>query len=296
MSLPGDPGYGNRFSSLHGAKLYEIQSKTFPDGETYTRLLKPVEEDSVLVIQSMFPEQDKRFFETLQILDVLSRYGKRTILLLTYMAYARQDKVFLEGEPVSSKIVLRHLLSGYNVYKILIIEPHSEDSYRGFKDVVAINGVEILGRKIKEMRSSRDIVVVSPDQGGLERAKRLARILGSEYLVFRKYRDRYTGSIKTEAPENIDIVRNRDALIIDDILSTGGTIAETASILKRSSAREIYTACVHCLFISNALARILDSGVKEIYCGNTIKSVAQDPRVIYIDLFDEISKIIMSLI
>ncbi|MGC9010125.1 MAG: ribose-phosphate diphosphokinase [Sulfolobales archaeon] len=285
ISLPGDPGYGSRFKELFNSRLYSVHQRIFPDGETYIRLIDELQDEKkLLIIQSMFPEQDRRFFEILQILDILDSYDKDIYLLILYMAYARQDKVFLRGEPVSARVVIRHITQNSKVKKIYVAEPHSDYVSKEFDRVHAINLIRIMGETLREKWILRRPIIVSPDQGGAERAKTLSEIFDTEYLVFRKYRDRYTGSIKTEAPENIDSVRERETIIVDDILSTGGTIAEVASILRRSGSEKIYVLCAHCLFVSDALNRVLSSGIDKIFCGNTVKRFIDDPHIEYIDL------------
>ncbi len=293
ISLPGDPGYGYRFKELFGLKLYSVHQRIFPDGETYIRLIDDLgDERRVLVIQSMYPEQDRRFFEILQILDILSSYDKEVEILILYLAYARQDKIFLRGEPISARIVMRYVTENDMVKKVYVAEPHSDYVVREFSKVHEIDLIKIMGEIFREKRVSEKPVVVSPDQGGVERARILSEILGTEYIAFRKYRDRYTGSIKTEAPGNIDLVKDRDVVIVDDILSTGGTIAEVASVMRGRGSRKIYVLCAHCLFVSNAFDKVFGGGVDKIFCGDTIKRVIDNPRIEYLDLARDIGRII----
>ncbi|MGC9149183.1 MAG: ribose-phosphate diphosphokinase [Sulfolobales archaeon] len=293
ISLPGDPGYGSRFKELFNSRLYIVHQRIFPDGETYIRLVEDLQDEKkVLIIQSMFPEQDRRFFEILQILDILDNYDKEIYLLILYMAYARQDKVFLKGEPVSARIIMRYITQNNRVKKIYVAEPHSDYVSKEFSKIHSINLIKIMGEILRGKGISRRMVVVSPDQGGAERAKVLSEILDTEYLVFKKYRDRYTGSIKTEAPENIELVKGRETIIVDDILSTGGTVTEVASFLKRSGSERIYVLCAHCLFVSDALNKVLSGGVNKIFCGNTVKRFVEDSRVEYFDLSNSIGSYI----
>lgn len=291
VSLPGDPGTGPLVAERLGARHVSVYSKTFPDGETYLRIPeRPVAGADVVVVQSMYPEQDRRFFETLEALDILREHRGRVYLVLLYMAYARQDKVFLEGEPVSARVVLE-AFSRYSLERIYVVEPHSA-YIGGFPRVSVIDGVSPIVEEVyREIVAGGDrVYVVSPDQGGVERASRAAERLGASLLSFRKYRDRYTGEIRSEPPEGLERVSGAVAVVVDDIISTGGTIAETVAVLKRAGASRVYVLCTHCLFVRDALERVVASGVDRVFCGKTVRPPVTDPRVLYIDLSKKVSE------
>jgi ribose-phosphate pyrophosphokinase len=282
ISLPGDPGIGRSLAEKLDAEYSEAFSKIFPDGETYIRLDKrPASEDEVFLIQSMYPDQDRRFFELLEALDIL-RQHKNINILLTYMAYARQDKIFLEGEPISARIVIESLLKD-NVRNIFVVEPHS-NMILSYNKIRVIDGVSIFSDIIKREIETEKIIIISPDQGGVERARRLATKLGVDMISFIKYRDRHTGEIRIEMPADLHKISGMNTVIVDDILSTGGTIAESAEILRRYKAEKVIVVCTHCLFVSNALDKVRSSGVDKIYCANTVKKKINDPLIYYLDI------------
>ncbi|MEL9929905.1 MAG: ribose-phosphate diphosphokinase [Sulfolobales archaeon] len=293
LSLPGDPFEKDVYSMLD-LRIVKTSSRIFPDGETYIRLDEKIQEKKIIIVQSMYPEQDRRFVELLEILDVLRDLDKEKILLIPYLAYARQDRVFLEGEPITVRVVLDSLRN-YGGSRIYVIEPHSLRFVDG-TFVREISGIEIMARKIKDLirlNTAEKIHVVSPDQGGVERALKFARVVGGNIISFEKHRDRYSGEIKVRSPPNIMNVEGSTVFIVDDILSTGGTIAEVARIISSYDPESIYTVCVHCLFIGKALEKIKSSGVTKIFCGNTVSTRVSSEIVEYIDLSRDVFKIIL---
>lgn len=285
VPLSGDPGVGETIASMLGGRVINIYTKDHPDGELYLRLGGSVRGKDVLIVQSMYPLQDRRFVETLLAIDASIRGGaSRVNVLITYLAYARQDKVFLEGEPISIYTILNSLLRA-GASKIYVVEPHSDAPSKIFgESVVAIDGVTPLARAFVE---EKDLVIFSPDIGGRDRAARLSRALGAVFYHIDKKRDRYTGEVSSTISEDIDI-EGKTAVIVDDIISTGGTIANAAELLARRGASKIYVACVHGIFVKGSVERIFGAGVRRIVCGRTTKHIVD--RVEYIDLHEHIAR------
>ncbi len=288
VPLSGDPGVGVSLAPLLGGRVVSVYTKDHPDGELYLRLGGSVRGENVLIVQSMYPSQDRRFVETLLAIDAARRGGaSRIYVLLTYLAYARQDKVFLDGEPISVHAILRSIV-GEGAEKIYVVEPHSDIPSKSLgESFIAIDGVSPLARAfVGEERP----VIFSPDIGGIDRASRLSRALETEFYYIDKKRDRYTGEVSSTLREDIRI-EGRTAIIVDDIISTGGTIANAAELLARRGASKIYVACVHGVFVKGSVERILGAGVKRIVCGKTTKHIVD--HVEYIDLHEHIAREIL---
>lgn len=285
LPLTGDPGVGEALASLLGSRVVRVYTKDHPDGELYLRVEESIRGEKALIVQSMYPSQERRFVETLMAIDAAKRNGASEVdVLITYLAYARQDKVFLEGEPVSVNTVLGSMIHA-GAGKIYVVEPHSDIPSKIFREnLVAIDGVTPLARAFI---GERDLVVFSPDIGGVDRAARLSRALGAEFHYIDKKRDRYTGEVSSTLREEIDL-RGKAAIIVDDIISTGGTIANAAELLARRGASKIYVVCVHGIFVKGSVERILRSGVRRIVCGKTTKHIVD--HVGYIDLSDHIAR------
>jgi len=240
--------------------------KVFPDGESYIRIPCDVKNKEAIVVQSFIQPQDKSFFEAILIGDALREGGaSNSILIVPYMAYARQDKVFLEGEPISIRVIMETLRMLYK--RLFVVEIHKEESLKYFGEgAVNISPYTYMARQLG--LESSNVAVLSPDIGALNRAKTLSQFLKCSYDYLVKRRDKITGGITME-PKELD-VNNKDIVIVDDIISTGGTIASASSILKKYGARHIHVLVAHAIMLGEAIDKLRKSGIDEIYAANTL--------------------------
>ena len=268
ISLPASLGIGEKLSEILGLEHADIDYRIFPDGESYIRFPVNVKGREVILIQTTYPKQDKRLIELLLAIDAAASYGASSIsAIIPYMAYARQDRVFIEGEAVSIRTLLRALRNA-GLDRIYVIDIHKEDSLKYFGgSAYNIDPVPLFAKVLRSKLSKP--VVIAPDLGAEKKAKSLAALLNTEFIVIKKRRDRRTGEVRHELPETLD-VRYRDAVIIDDIISTGGTIAKIAKYLKSLNARKVLVIASHGLFVKNALERLKSSGVDRIYVLKTV--------------------------
>jgi ribose-phosphate pyrophosphokinase len=184
------------------------------------------------------------------------------------MGYARQDREFLPGEIVTMK-VLGKLFKGAGASKIIVVDIHSLIGFKHFsiktKNVTAIPDLVKYFKKL----SLKNPLVISPDQGGKERAKEFAKEFNSNYIALDKKRDKKTGKIKITT-KNTDEVENRDLILVDDMISTGGSIIKATQFLKKQKCKKIYVACTHALLMNDAEKKIKKAGVTSIISTNTI--------------------------
>ena len=252
-----------------GADYIRTKLRTFPDGEIKVTLSAEPKKDSVIVlVQSTSPPVDSNLIQILSIMYKVRRPGAKIIAVIPYMGYARQDKEFLPGEIVTIRMIAK-LFKSAGASRILVVDIHSKTALKQFgsagRDVSAIPN---LARHLKKLNLKKPLVV-SPDAGGAKRARQFAELSGLDFIVLQKRRDRRTGKVKMVSA-NMDVVQNRDLIIIDDMISTGGSIIKAAEFLKKQRCRRIFVACTHALLINDARKKIRKAGVTRITSTNTV--------------------------
>ncbi|HID80098.1 MAG TPA: ribose-phosphate pyrophosphokinase [Ignisphaera sp.] len=251
-----------------GIERLDMAYKVFPDGEQYLRIPE-CEGAEVIVIQSLYPDQDRKLVELYLALEALQGNGASVKqVILTYVAYARQDKRFLKGEPISVKALYEPLKGIFGIDRLTVVDVHSEEPFRqlGFKlENIIPHGY--LARKC----GLRIDFVLAPDKGALHRAQKLAEEFRVEFDYLEKFRDRITGEIRVD--ERYLDVKNKSVVIVDDIVSTGSTLAKAVEALYRAGAAKVYAIVSHALLVGKAIEIIERSGIEMLITANTIKHV-----------------------
>jgi len=265
-------GVDEKLASLLNVELIKVHHKIFPDGESYVRIPKSLKGADVVIVQSTYPPQDKHLIDALITVDAAYNAGaNRVILAIPYLAYARQDRMFISGEGVSIKVVLKAIKAS-GVYGLIVVDLHKEESLKFFNGkCVNVTAIPELAEYIKSIISPDKSMVLAPDIGALERAKMFALEAGiSEWSYLRKTRDKVTGEITFE-PVEID-AHGKTVIIVDDIISTGGTVVKGSKIMYEQGAREVYAVCTHPLLVGNALDKLFKAGVKDVVATDSIPS------------------------
>jgi ribose-phosphate pyrophosphokinase len=267
------------------ANLVKSQIKVFPDGESKITLIGKISKKKSVVVQSMYPPVDTNLVQALSLITKAKENSSEVIAVIPYMGYARQDREFLPGEIVTMK-VLGKLFKSAGASKIIVVDIHSSIGLKHFsiktKNVTAIPDLVEFFKKL----SLKNPLVVSPDQGGKERAKEFAKEFNSDYIALEKTRDRKTGKVKIKT-KNLE-VENRDLILVDDIISTGGSIIKATQFLKKQKCKRIYVACTHALLMNDAEKKIKKAGVTSIISTNTIPG-----KTSKVDISKTIAKAIM---
>lgn len=264
MLIIGGPAsqlLAGRVSQILKQKLVFCEYKRFPDGELYTRIMDEINEnENVVIIQSTVNDSD--FVALLHLIDACDEVSRLDVVI-PYMGYARQDKQFKKGEAVSARAMAKAIKADH-VYTINI---HSEAILDYFDaEAMSLDATPVIGRYIRNMKLQKPLIV-APDEGAVALAHNASKDLHIDYDYLEKTRlSEDTVSIK---PKNIE-VKARDVIIIDDIISTGGTMAEAISLLREQGANEIFAACVHPVFSGNAVLKLLKAGVEGIIATDTI--------------------------
>lgn len=231
-----------------GAEFCGVINKHFPDGERYVRVLRNVAGHDVTVVQNTFP--DDSIVELLLILEALRESGAKSITtIIPYMGYARQERTFQRGEAISARAIARPV--GALSDRVFTVSVHTDEVLSFFG--CPTQDIDGLQEAVRYLKGFKPGLVVAPDEGAREWCARAAKELKAPLHVMSKIRvdDRTveTGSGKVK-------VKGLTVVILDDIISTGGTIASAARLLKNAGAGQVLAACTHGLFIEDAANRL----------------------------------------
>ena len=249
-----------------GARHARAGVRVFPDGELKATLPRWRGGWSA-VVKSAAPPVDSSWMEIFSLVHAARARGP-VVAVIPYMGYARQDREFLPGEAVTMGSVSR-MLGALGAAKVVTVDIHSRAALRHLgRRGADVSAMPALAGRLRRMGLGR-AVIVSPDAGGRGRAAALAGLLGTGHAALEKRRDRRTGRTRT-ARQDLD-VSGRDAVIADDMISTGGSIEGAARLLRAGGARRIVAACTHALLVGDAERRIRRAGVSEIVSANTVR-------------------------
>ena len=245
-----------------GAEVMEVELRRFPDGEKYVRIGGGGSE--VAVVQSTYRPQDENLIELLILGDALRERGFKNLrVVVPYLAYSRQDRVTKEGEPISVRAVMRMLGLYYD--ELYVFDLHNPETLRFFPGkAVNVIPADSMARYFGEKLG--DGVVMAPDKGALHRARLIAERLDLEYGHFEKRRISPTEVVMK--PVRAD-VKGKNVLLVDDIISTGGTMVKAVRLLRDMGASKVFVAATHGVFAEGAIERV-SSVVDELAVTNTI--------------------------
>ncbi|WP_315499141.1 ribose-phosphate diphosphokinase [Gemella sanguinis] len=252
-----------------GVELSKCSVKKFSDGEVSINIEESVRGCEVFIIQSTSDPVNDNLMTLLIMIDALRRASVDTInVVIPYYGYARQDRKARSREPITAKLIA-NLLQVAGADRIIALDLHALQ-IQGFFDIPVdhLMAAPIIANYFKnKIPDMEDVVVVSPDHGGVTRARKLADALNTPIAIIDKRRP------KPNVAEVMNIVGNiegKTCILIDDIIDTAGTITLGAKALKERGAKEVYASCSHAVLSGQALERIEESPIKELVYANTI--------------------------
>lgn len=248
-------------------KLGDALVGKFPEGEIKVQINENVRGKDVFIIQSMSRPVNDHLMESLVLIDAAKRASARTITaVLPFYAYARQDRKDRPRVPITAKLVANILVTA-GATRVLTMDLHA-GQIQGFFDIPVdhLYSINVLGRYFKE-KNIEDLVVVTPDVGGIKMARAYSHLLGTPLAIVDKRRE---DERSTKVMNLIGDVKDKNVVIVDDLVSTGGSLVEAASALKQFGAKEIYAAVVHPVLADPAVERIENSDIKEFVTTDTI--------------------------
>ena len=250
-----------------GIKLGDAQVTTFSDGETRVEVMENVRGRDVFVLQSTCVPVNDHLVELLLMIDAFKRSSvQRITAVIPYYGYARQDKKVAPRVPISAKLVA-DLITASGANRVITMDLHA-GQIQGFFSIPVDNlfAAPVLLEYIKENLKD-DTVIVSPDAGGVERARAFAKRLDTQLAIIDKRR---VAPNQAQAMNVVGDVKARKTVILDDMVDTAGTLIQAAAALKEHGALEVHACCAHAVLSGPAVRRISDSEIQTLVVTNTI--------------------------
>jgi ribose-phosphate pyrophosphokinase len=250
-----------------GLKLGAIMAERFSEGEVRVKILEDVRGRDVFIIQPTCPPVNDNLVELLVMIDAFRRASARRITaVVPYYGYARQDRKDQPRVPISAKLVA-NIITVAGADRLLTMDLHAQQ-IQGFFDIPVdhLYAFPVISAYFKK-KKLKNLVVSSPDVGGIKMARAYSKVLGADLVVVDKRR---SGPREVEAMNVIGDVKGKNVLIPDDMISTGGSLVAAAQALVGAGAQDIYACCTHAILSGNAVEKIENSILKEVVVADTI--------------------------
>ena len=273
--------FAEKVAKAAGVDLGFCTLSRFADGEVQVEIQESVRGDSVFVIQSCSPPVNENYMELFLVLDALKRASAKGITaVIPYYGYARQDRKVAPRAPISSKC-MADLLTAAGATRVVCVDLHAAQ-IQGFFNVPVdhLFAIPTLARAWREKYGFGDtFVAVSPDAGGVERTRAFAKRIECPIAIIDKRR---TGPNEAKALHLIGDVRNKTAIIVDDMIDTAGTLTQAVDSLMRNGAKSVIAVATHALLSGPAISRLTECGINKVLVTDSIplKENAQNTGLI----------------
>mgnify|MGYP001446224684 CR=1 FL=1 len=257
-----------RIADCVGVPLGDATVSSFPDGETYVKYNENVRGRDVFIVQPTCPPTNQNIMELLIMVDAAKRASAaRITAVIPFFGYARQDRKDQPRVPITAKLIA-NLLTAAGVDRVMTLDLHAQQ-VAGFFDIPVdhLYALPVLHKYLAQKFDGKDLVVVSPDVGGLKMASAYSQALGAGLAIVAKRRKSAT---EIESLYVIGDVEGKDVLIIDDLTETAGTLTSAAKILKRHGANTIYAGVSHAVLSDMAIERLKNSEIVELITTNSV--------------------------
>lgn len=270
FSLSANKDLANKVASALGMEVSEVSLRRFPSGEIIAEPIETVRDKDVYIIQSTCPPVNENLMELLIFVDSLKRSSAREInVIIPYFGYARQDRKAQPRQPITSRLVA-DLLKVAGVDRVVIVDLHAPQIQGFFSCLVdELTAIPLLGHTIQKDLGveTSNMVTVSPDHGGVNRARRIAEKLNTPLAIIDKRR---TNSGSPEVMNIIGDVKDKDCYIIDDMIDTAGSAVAAAAALKQAGAKTVKIAATHAVLSDPAFERLSHSDFDQILVTDSI--------------------------
>ena len=290
FSGTGHPVLADGICRNLGIPRSDVTVKSFPDGETFVKINENVRGSDLFIVQPTCPPTNHNLMELLIMVDAARRASAdRITAVLPFYGYARQDRKDQPRVPITAKLVA-NLLVAAGVNRVLAIDLHA-GQIQGFFDIPVdhLYAGPVIIKYLKEQGfSGDDVVVVSPDVGGIKMSYAFAKALGSDFAIVAKNRSSAT---EVQAHSLIGEVAGKRVILVDDMTETAGTLTAAARLLQERGAKEIRAGVSHAIIGEMALERLAASPIKELICTDTVP-MAHGPNVTTLGIADMLGEAI----
>ena len=266
-----------KISKYLKTKLVNSNIRKFSDGEIYVEINENIRGNNIFIIQSISSPANDNLLEMLLSIDALKRSSAKNITtVIPYFGYARQDRKVVPRTSISAKLV-SNLITKAGADRVVTVDLHA-GQIQGFFDIPVDNlfATPIFARHVRKKIKNKNLICVAPDVGGTERARALGKFLRVGLAIIDKRRP---APGKSEVMNIVGSVKNKNCVIIDDIIDSGGTIVNAAKALKARGAKEVYVYITHGVLSGDAVKKIKNSVIKNLVITDTIDNVEKTKNV-----------------
>ena len=273
--------------------LADVVITRFPDQETFIKISENIRGHDVFLIQPTSPPANENLMELLIMIDAIKRASAmRITAVMPYFGYARQDRKDQPRVPITAKLVA-NLITSAGADRMLMLDLHSQQ-LQGFFDI-PVDHLYASPVIVKYIRTKMldNMVVVSPDVGGVKMAYAYAKMLDAGVAIVNKQR---TSATEVEVLNLVGDVQDRDVVMVDDLTSTAGTLTQAARLLKKSGAKRIFAAVSHCLLTDLGVQRLNDSPIEELIATDSIVApVSSSPKLVHLSVAELLGDAILRI-
>ena len=293
MTGNANPDLAQKISDYINVRLCDASVGRFNNGETEVMINESIRGKDIFIIQPTSHPVNDNVMDLLIMADACKRASAHSITaIVPYYAYARQDRKTRGREPISAKLVA-NLMVAAGIGRVLTVDLHAAQ-IQGFFDIPVdhLLAAPVIADYFKTQTYEHEIVVVSPDLGGVTRARALADYLKAPIAIIEKRRPRPG---EAEVMSIIGDVKDKIALMIDDIVDTAGSLCEGAKALKKLGAKSVLAACTHPVLSKNAVDRINDSVIEKLIVTDTIPLRKESDKIIVLSMAQSIGDVVLRI-
>ncbi|MBR6712866.1 MAG: ribose-phosphate pyrophosphokinase [Selenomonadaceae bacterium] len=295
MTGNANPELAQKIADHIGVKIFDTFVGRFNNGESQVMISDSIRGKDIFIVQPTSQPVNDNLMDLLIMTDACKRASAHSITaVVPYYAYARQDRKTRGREPISAKLVA-NLMVAAGMSRVLTVDLHA-GQIQGFFDIPVdhLKAAPVLADYFRNRNFGDDLVVVSPDLGGVTRARELADYLKAPIAIIEKRRPRPG---EAEVMSIIGEVEGKVALMVDDIVDTAGSLCEGAKALKKLGAKQVIAACTHAVLSNNAVGKINNSDIEQLVITDTIAlpPEKQSPKITVLSMAPAIGDVILNI-